>query len=256
MNALTSSVFASVSPDMIEASRRDLLASLSARAIYEIDVNGGDKTVKQIERLHDRASKLDALTLAFAPATGLDWNEHINSHRRAGDRFNVYAISKLWEAMRVLNGSAFDLSGNDGATISGTIKALARGVTNEKLIANALNDFMNVLRGRDSGNPYTSGGTQASSSLRALEALGIVKRAGRDGNCQVWNVADRERFNVLAGIAPEEAPAEAVEAVEEAPAVTLEALAAELEGEAPAPEEAPAKRARKARKSAPVEAVE
>jgi hypothetical protein len=252
MNTLATSIFANVSPDMIEASRRDLLASLASRATYELDSNGGEKTVRQIERLHDRATKLDSLTLAFAPATGLDWDQHVNSHRRAGDRFNVYAIPKLWETMRVLNGSAFDQSGNDGATLSGTIAALARGIVNEKLIANALNDYMNVLRGRDSGNPYTSGGTQASSSLRALEALGIVKRTGRDGNCQTWGIANVERFNVLAGIAPEEAPAE------EAPAVTLEALAAELEGEAPAPEATPAKRARKARKSdaAPADAGE
>jgi hypothetical protein len=187
--------------DGISSSRADLLSAISERALYEHDINSGEKTAVQLSRYYDRATKLDAFTLAYASATALDWHAHINSHRRTGDRFNIYAISKLWEVSRVLNGGSFDTSGNDGMTCAGVVAALSRGITNQKRIEIALNDYATSVRGKT----YTAGNTQASSSLRAMEALGIVKRVGRDGTCNVWGIRDARLFAMLVNAADDDA---------------------------------------------------
>src|SRR5205823_3883123 len=64
----------------------------------------------------------------------------------AGRMYNEKAILKLLAVMRALTGMAFQTEGSDcgdDETTAGVVLALARGITEQKQIEHALNDYMN-----------------------------------------------------------------------------------------------------------------
>ena len=198
-----------VSLDAIASTRSDLLSAIASRTVYEIEQNSGERTAIQLEKYYNRAVKLDAASLSFAASIDLDWEGNINSHRRSKDRFNIYAITKVWEVSRILNGSAWG-HGNDGMTCESVTASLAKGQFNQKQIACDMNEFA-IARGCGKDGKYTSGATQASSSLRAMEALGIVKRVRKEGLSQIWGIADASLLALMClanGIHVDTAPAD------------------------------------------------
>jgi hypothetical protein len=116
--------------------------------------------------------------------------------------YNEKAILKLLAVMRALTGMAFQTEGSDcgdDETTAGVVLALARGITEQKQIEHALNDYMN-RPGRGRGK-YAAGNTQASSSLRAMESMGVVsfhnnegKRESGRGGTKLWHIADAAMF--------------------------------------------------------------
>jgi hypothetical protein len=183
-------------PDMIEGARANLILAIETREAFErsliTEANDNASMMKFLSRYKREASKLDAFSLAYAAATNFDFVAHFNSTRYEGARFNIYAAPKLHFLMRVLNGANWQsLTDSDSATLAGTLAALESGHTEGKRIANALDDFMNSIAGR---RDYKSGGTQSGSSLRALEALGIVRKA----SARAWEIADKTAFKTLA----------------------------------------------------------
>ena len=76
-------------------------------------------------------------------------------------------------------------------TLAGVILAIGKGIELESFIAFEVNRFAQNECSR--GN-YSSGATQTSSSLRALEAFGIVKRTHKISNSQAWGIDNADRF--------------------------------------------------------------
>lgn len=175
------------------------------RIAFEEQTQGGLKTIKALERLLKRADRLDHYTLTFIEQNGIDFDSYVNSAKQDGSRANIYSITKLWEASRILQGAKFDdMESNDHATLAATLVGLHEGNFNQKRLEFRINDLMTGIRrfqmfesskyrsylesymltGR--AYEYGAGNTQGGSSLRALEALGIVQEAGREGTCKVW----------------------------------------------------------------------
>lgn len=236
---------ASVNPDMIKSKREELLAALSQRAIFEAEHNSGEKTAAQLARYYDSAVKIDAFMLQYAVAADFDFIAQYNSGKTGTDKFNIYAISKTWDLFRVLRGGAWgDVAKGNGGTLLGVCKALLAGQTFGKAIEGTMLDYLNSFPRKQA---FGSGAnTQRSSSLRALVACGIA----REVSFQHWEVSDApalQRLCEAGGLiasAPVSAPASALEA----PADDAGMGDSGASDAAPsAPENAPAKRAKKAR---------
>lgn len=192
-----SNVF-SVTPAQVSEARDSIMYGIRERMNWEREHNPVLSDLTSItaflHRFAKTVSRVDAFTLGFFATHAADFGNVFLSHRRSNACFNVYAMPKALCVGRALNGSA--LSGDDAndETLAGVVLAMGRGISNGKMIANAVNDYMNRDGKRGT---YSSGGTQASSALRALEALGVVREAGRDGSCKLWGIANQERFERL-----------------------------------------------------------
>jgi hypothetical protein len=192
---MTTKMIFEATPEQIDATRKNLLDAIDERTRFEqslvTDAFDNASILRFLDRYRKHASKLDAFSLGWAASHNFDFISHLNSTRYEGARFNVYAMPKLHDLMRVLNGGSWqNLEDSDAATLAGTVIALKNGVTAGKQIANALDDFMNTTAQRTG---YKSGSTQSGSSLRALEAIGAVKKTG----ARTWEIADQKMIGVL-----------------------------------------------------------
>jgi hypothetical protein len=171
-------------PDEIAATRDNLMSGIATRADWERahmpqDGRKAEGNILEALARHARAaSKLDGMTLAFAARHGIDFVKEYNHQRVDGALMNEKAIPKTWEVMRVLNGASFAFD-NEGHTTAATCLALeAQGKAKGAFsVAQHVNDTM---RRWGHAATYNSGSTQSGSSLRAMAALGVVVKSGKD----------------------------------------------------------------------------
>lgn len=181
----------SASPDAIETTRNNFITGCDARRNRERHFPDNASIMSFLSREVKAWEKCDAFTLAYAAAHGINPASLYLHERHGGEMFNIYAMPKVRFLMRVLNGARItSLSDSDAATSCGTIAALAAGITGGKALANDVNDYMNGSAGRKG---YASGATQSGSTLRALEALGIVAKDG----ARAWQIVDAGAFMFL-----------------------------------------------------------
>ena len=196
----------------LNAIRQLIASAIDERIAFEEKTQGGDKTIKQLQTLHETAYKLGDAPLVFSASVSFPWDAFINSHRISTARCNIYAIPKVWTLMEAMMAGKFTrLFDSDPATIATTILAMGEGITNEKDIATRVNVLMTGLRRWQAFNEcvargpknilsawerhknfvysYASGPTQAGSTIRAMEGLGLVRNIGKEGNCKLWKFA-------------------------------------------------------------------
>ena len=219
--------------------RQNALSGIDARIQWE-KLNKSDDSVAQrqiVNKLATHAAfvmKLDHSTLAFIARnptlffseseendTGrvIDFHQIFTSQRRGNQCFNEKAIRKLFVVSRVLNGSTFFDTSDDETTMN-VVLMLGKGIFAGKELSFGLDDLMSAVREKR----YTAGGTQSSSSLRALEALGVVSKV----NGRTWRIADANRFqrlldgaNGLTANVAHQTPTPSVSPAEEASAVSF-----------------------------------
>ena len=182
-----------------------MLSAIDKRIKFEETTQGAAKTIKQLTGLLKKAERMDNFTLSYMIENKIDFDSYVNSSKQSGTRANIYSITKLWELCRVLHGAKFDdMDSNDHATLAVTLVGLYEGNANQKRLQGRVDDLMTGVRRfqmfRSSAHAaklesyqltgkayvYAAGNTQGGSSLRALEALGIVKETGREGTCKTW----------------------------------------------------------------------
>lgn len=184
-----------ITSNEIVAVRSTVIDAVNARMAWERE-NPAQRSLESkldfLVTFRKRVERADSFTLGFLHHNPVAFDSIFLSHRRSNEAFNIYAMTKALEVARCLNGGALTPAmGGDNMTLAGVIIALHNGITLESKIAHSVNMFAQ----NDCNRPnYSSGATQTSSSLRALEAFGIVKRTGKLGNCQVWGIDDVERF--------------------------------------------------------------
>lgn len=206
MNALLSCTTQIATPaDMIIVMKK----AIDTRIKFEETTQGAAKTIKQLTGLLKKAERMDNFTLSYMIENRVDFDSYVNSSKQSGTRANIYSITKLWELCRVLHGAKFDdMDSNDHATLVATLVGLYEGNVNQKRLQNRIDDLMTGVRRfqmfRSSAHAaklesyqltgkayvYAAGNTQGGSSLRALEALGVVKETGREGTCKTWGFCD------------------------------------------------------------------
>jgi hypothetical protein len=182
-----------VTLDTVNATRALICDAIDARKEKEktLPQRSLDSKLSFLNTFRNRVLRADAFALGFLGTHPVAFDAIFMSHRRSNAMFNIYAMPKCLEVARCLNGGALDSqNGGDHMTIAGVVLAINDGITLESKIAHSVNMYAQYL-GRVN---YSSGATQSSSTLRALEAFGIVKQAGKLGNCQYWDVADANSF--------------------------------------------------------------
>jgi hypothetical protein len=184
----------------VALARTMLCDAIAERASAETRIGTmTDSKERYLSRFHKRAHTCDAFTLAYLSQRAAFFTTAFLSHRRSTAMHNIYALPKYLVAAFALNGARYTRDEGDEATIGGAALALASGITLQTRVEHFVNDHISGLRAaKGNATPYTSGDTQTSSTLRALETLGIVKRDGRDGSCQRWNVVDANAIARLA----------------------------------------------------------
>ena len=187
------------SPQNVAEARDSMTYAIGERMNWEVQHNPVPSDLASITQylsaFKKRIAKCDAYTLGFFAENARDFGTVFLSHRRVNAMMNVYAFPKCLSTGRALNGSALSGSDANDETIAGIVLAMARGEQNGKQLAFALNDYMN-REGAGRGN-YSSGATQCSSALRALEALEVVECLGQDGASKMWGIRNVSRFNRL-----------------------------------------------------------
>lgn len=182
-----------ITADDVAKIRAAAIAAVDARKSWETTVpqrNVASK-IDYLNTFRKRVERCDAFALGYLGTHPLAFDSVFLSHKRSNQAFNIYAMPKVLESARCLNGGALNPAmGGDHMTLAGTVLAIASGISLESQIAHYINTFAHSM-GRTG---YSSGGTQSSSSLRALEALGVVKQVGKLGNCVQWGVADAAAF--------------------------------------------------------------
>ena len=173
-----------VSKETAEHFRNLCVAAIRARIEIEKAQRPGDPIIATLEKRAARVAREPLPAFVFAAFHGIDFAPIFCSRRAsdAGRMYNEKAILKLLAVMRALTGMAFQTEGSDcgdDETTAGVVLALARGITEQKQIEHALNDYMN-RPGRGRGR-YAAGNTQASSSLRAMESMGVVSFHNNEG---------------------------------------------------------------------------
>lgn len=197
------------SPQQADATRKAMLQAIDTRCQFEEKTSNAQKTIKQLERIAKRIERLDYRAISYIAAKELDFDAYVNSSKQNGTRANIYSIPKYLELCSVLNaGSFLHMNGGEHATIAATLVALHNDCNVQKTLAFEVNSIMSgirrfqAMRGDSSQDSilagimlgkiysYANGMTQGGSSLRALEALGIVREVMRDGSCKVWTFAE------------------------------------------------------------------
>lgn len=193
------------SAQAIEAAKKDMLQSIDTRCQFEETTSNSASTIKQLQGIAKKIERLDFRASAYIVAKEIDFDSYVNSSKQNGTRANIYSIPKFLELCSILNGGDFlAMNGCDCATIASTIVALHNDFNVQKSLAFEVNDLMTgirrcqAMRGDTAQKSvyagillgklysYANGATQGGSTLRAMEALGIVKEVTRDGNCKVW----------------------------------------------------------------------
>lgn len=173
--------------------RKLVCDAVDARKAWEQTVpqRNVNSKIDYLNTFRKRVERADAFALGYLHTHPVAFDAVFMSHKRSNQAFNIYAMPKVLEVARCLNGGALNPAmGGDHMTIAGTILAIASGITLESQIAHYINTFAHEM-GRAG---YSSGGTQSSSSLRALEALGVVKQVGKLANCAMWGAANADAF--------------------------------------------------------------
>jgi len=184
------------------AKRDNYLAGLDSRINWERENAGADDDAQRelasiVEYLSGArvrgtrrdGSNADAFTLGYAVGRGINFPDLFLDKRVDGARCNVYAIPKMLAFMRVLNGAKFRDDSDDNTNCA-TVLALASKLTGGKRMWDHINETCSAFG--MSGGRYGSGATQGGSSLRALAALGIVRK---EGNAHV--ICDDDMFAIL-----------------------------------------------------------
>ena len=175
--------------DTVAAARGNLINSVDARIAWEVSGTSDDweSIVEFLSGFKNRVRKCDAYALGFLAANPLDFENIFLSHRRSNAMMNVYSFDKCLATARCLNGGELRGDVSIDETIAGVVLAMARGETRQKELGFCLNDYMNRDGKRGS---YSSGATQTSSTIRALEAFGIVRKS----SATTVHIADAGRF--------------------------------------------------------------
>jgi hypothetical protein len=181
--------------DQVSVVRSSMIDAVNARIAMEKNNPAQRSLESKLDFLvsyRKRIDRVDAFTLGYVQHNPVAFESVFLSRLRSNEAFNIYAMTKVLEIMRCLNGGALAASmGGDNMTLAGVLLAIHDGKTLESHIAFELNKFANTTCNRPN---YSSGATQTSSSLRALEAFGIVKKTGKMSNSQMWGVDNEERF--------------------------------------------------------------
>lgn len=185
--------------------KKAMLAAIDTRCQFEETTSNSASTIKQLEGIAKKIERLDYRASSYIVANEIDFDSYVNSSKQNGTRANIYSIPKFLELCSILNGGDFlAMNGGDCATIASTIVALHNDFNVQKSLAFEVNDLMTgirrfqAMRGDTAQGSvyagillgklysYANGATQGGSTLRAMEALQIVKEVTRDGNCKVW----------------------------------------------------------------------
>lgn len=190
--------------------KQSMLNAIDTRCQFEEKTTNSKQTIKQLGNIAKKIERMDYRASAYILAKDLDFDGFVNSSKQHGTRANIYSIPKYLELCTILNNSDFfDMSGSDHATICASIVALHKEYNVQKTFSFFVNDIMSTIRNFQALNGdskhakklenlqlfgrayrYANGATQGGSSLRALEALGIVREVMRDGSCKVWTFAN------------------------------------------------------------------
>ena len=193
------------SSQTIAGAKKAMLAAIDTRCQFEETTSNSASTIKQLEGIAKKIERLDYRASSYIVANEIDFDSYVNSSKQNGTRANIYSIPKFLELCSILNGGDFlAMNGGDNATIASTIVALHNDFNVQKSLAFEVNDLMTgirrfqAMRGDTAQGSvyagillgklysYANGATQGGSTLRAMEALQIVKEVTRDGNCKVW----------------------------------------------------------------------
>lgn len=189
----------------IAEAKKAMLQAIDKRCQFEETTSNSASTIKQLQGIAKKIERLDYRASSYIVAKEIDFDSYVNSSKQNGTRANIYSIPKFLELCSILNGGDFlAMNGGDCATIASTIVALHNDYNVQKSLAFEVNDLMTgirrcqAMRGDTAQKSvyagillgklysYANGATQGGSTLRAMEALGIVKEVTRDGNCKVW----------------------------------------------------------------------
>lgn len=189
----------------IAEAKKTMLLAIDKRCQFEETTSNSASTIKQLQGIAKKIERLDYRASAYIVAKEIDFDSYVNSSKQNGTRANIYSIPKFLELCSILNGGDFlAMNGGDCATIASTIVALHNDYNVQKSLAFEVNELMTgirrcqAMRGDTAQKSvyagillgklysYANGATQGGSTLRAMEALGIVKEVTRDGNCKVW----------------------------------------------------------------------
>lgn len=185
--------------------KKAMLQAIDTRCQFEETTSNSASTIKQLQGIAKKIERLDYRASSYIVAKEIDFDSYVNSSKQNGTRANIYSIPKFLELCSILNGGDFlAMNGGDCATIASTIVALHNEFNVQKSLAFEVNDLMTgirrfqAMRGDTAQGSvyagillgklysYANGATQGGSTLRAMEALQIVKEVTRDGNCKVW----------------------------------------------------------------------
>lgn len=185
--------------------KKAMLHAIDTRCQFEETTSNSASTIKQLQGIAKKIERLDYRASSYIVAKEIDFDSYVNSSKQNGTRANIYSIPKFLELCSILNGGDFlAMNGGDNATIASTIVALHNDFNVQKSLAFEVNDLMTgirrfqAMRGDTAQGSvyagillgklysYANGATQGGSTLRAMEALQIVKEVTRDGNCKVW----------------------------------------------------------------------
>lgn len=193
------------SSQTIAEAKKAMLHAIDTRCQFEETTSNSASTIKQLQGIAKKIERLDYRASSYIVANEIDFDSYVNSSKQNGTRANIYSIPKFLELCSILNGGDFlAMNGGDNATIASTIVALHNDFNVQKSLAFEVNDLMTgirrfqAMRGDTAQGSvyagillgklysYANGATQGGSTLRAMEALQIVKEVTRDGNCKVW----------------------------------------------------------------------
>lgn len=185
--------------------KKAMLHAIDKRCQFEETTSNSASTIKQLQGIAKKIERLDYRASSYIVAKEINFDSYVNSSKQNGTRANIYSIPKFLELCSILNGGDFlEMNGGDHATIASTIVALHNDFNVQKSLAFEVNDLMTgirrfqAMRGDTAQGSvyagillgklysYANGATQGGSTLRAMEALQIVKEVTRDGNCKVW----------------------------------------------------------------------
>lgn len=175
-------LMAQVEDDTIDFVRDDVRYQFETRLEFELrkDPNAKDKIGASLGKSEKKLSTMAAATVLVAASVDPNF---INGGSNAGGTYNVYAIDKVADLVQALAGAGVRNAINNAITRS-LFKFRAAGVTFTGEMAKAaassnikVDKAMQALLVRHTVAPSTAP-TQASSTMQALQTLGIVRNVG------------------------------------------------------------------------------
>lgn len=173
---------AAVTVEQAQQKAQDLVAAFAERAQFEIDADPTNsniqKTLSKVQRAHLTPGVVAAMVVA-----GVDAG-HINENEAGAKRRNVYALEKLRDLLyAAVTGhmkNAINIACMATLTKTKDLSALpftglvARGCASDKVAVP--NDYKGYMTSHTVSAATAS--TQASSTMTALEVLGVVTNVG------------------------------------------------------------------------------